>query len=96
MRPSRIAISGIGVASPFGAGRECYWDHVKQGRSGTRRIDEFDPSQFACQVAAPLPALSVDQAPRLESHPSLDAHAGDDVLRERAEARRYSRASLAA
>ena len=96
MRPSRIAISGIGVASPFGAGRECYWEHIRQGRSGTRRIDEFDPAPFACQVAASLPALSVDQAPRLDSHPSLDAHGADDMLRERAEARRYSRASLAA
>lgn len=90
----RIVISGIGVASPFGAGRECFWEHVRDGRSGTRRIDEFDPAPYACQVAAPLPPLSIDQAPRPDAHPSLDGHA-DDVLRERAEAKRYSRASLA-
>jgi 3-oxoacyl-[acyl-carrier-protein] synthase II len=90
----RIAISGIGVASPFGAGRECFWDHVRQGRSATRRIDEFDPAPYACQVAAPLPALSIDHAARLDAHAALDGRS-DDVLRERAEARRYSRASLA-
>lgn len=95
MRPDpRIVISGIGVASPFGVGRECFWDHVREGRSGTRRIDEFDPAPFACQVAAPLPPLSIDMAPRLDGPPSPDGQA-DDVMRERADARRYSRASLA-
>ena len=92
----RIVISGIGVVSPFGVGRECFWTHVRQGRSGTRRIDEFDPTPYACQVAAPLPALSIEQAPRLDPHPSLNGHGSDDPLRERAEAKRYSRASLSA
>ncbi len=91
----RIVISGIGVVSPFGAGRECFWTHVRDGRSATRRIDEFDPTPYACQVAAPLPPMSIEQAPRLSSHPSINGHGADDVVRERAEARRYSRASLA-
>ena len=30
VRP-RIAITGIGVVSPFGVGRERYWDHVTRG-----------------------------------------------------------------
>ncbi|MBA2353246.1 MAG: beta-ketoacyl-[acyl-carrier-protein] synthase family protein [Acidobacteria bacterium] len=87
--PSRVVISGIGVVSPYGVGREHYWTHVRDGCSGTRRIDEFDPSPYACQVAAPLPPLSIDQAVR------IDGDNGDDILRERADSRRYSRASLA-
>lgn len=75
--------------SPYGVGRERFWDAVRDGRSGTKRIDEFDPSPFACQVAAPLPPLSIDDA----LTPS--DLSGADVLRERADARRYSRASLA-
>src|SRR5476649_1267274 len=51
---SRIVISGIGVVSPFGVGRECFWDHVTRGCSGTRAITEFDASDFACRVAAPV------------------------------------------
>ena len=95
MRPfPRIAISGIGVVSPFGAGRECYWEQVRCGRSATRRIEEFDPAPYACQVAAALPPLSIEQAPRLEGHHGADDPHGD-VLRERADAKRYSRASLA-
>ena len=96
MRSSpRIAISGIGVVSPYGAGRECYWTQVRHGRSATRRIVEFDPSPYTCQVAAPLPAMSIDQAPKLDAHPSASNHDSETLLRERADARRYSRASLA-
>ena len=59
VRP-RIAITGIGVVSPFGVGRERYWDHVTRGVSGTRTIDEFDASAFGCQVAAALPPIAID------------------------------------
>lgn len=88
----RVVISGIGVVSPFGIGRERFWEAVAEGRTGTRRIDEFDPSPFACQVAAPLPPLSIDAALQ---HQEM-GEAADAALRERADARRYSRASLAA
>ncbi|BCS32889.1 3-oxoacyl-[acyl-carrier-protein] synthase 2 [Luteitalea sp. TBR-22] len=42
-----------------------------------------------------MPALSIEHAPRPDIHPDLDPRAVDDVLRDRAEAKRYSRASLA-
>ncbi len=43
---SRIAITGIGIVSPFGVGRERYWEAVIHGSSGTRAIEEFDVSTF--------------------------------------------------
>ncbi|MPY86407.1 MAG: beta-ketoacyl-ACP synthase II [Luteitalea sp.] len=89
----RVAITGIGVVSPYGVGRERFWDHIVRGVSGTRRIEEFDPSPFSCQVAAPLPALSVDDAPAVLAGPGADH--GHDATPERADPRRYSRASLA-
>lgn len=86
----RVVISGIGVVSPFGVGRERFWTAIREGRSGTRRIDEFDPSAYTCQVAAALPPISIDDA----AGDGL-SQAADDTLRERADARRHSRASLA-
>ena len=55
---SRIVITGIGVVSPFGVGRERFWEHVRSGCSGTRAITDFDASDFGCRVAAPVPPVS--------------------------------------
>jgi 3-oxoacyl-[acyl-carrier-protein] synthase II len=91
--PPRIAITGIGVVSPFGVGRERYWDHISRGVSGTRAIDEFDTSSFACRVAAPLPAISIDEAPVVL--PAMSVNGNGHHADDRADPRRYSRASLA-
>lgn len=58
----RVAITGIGVVSTFGVGRQTFWDHVSRGTSGTRAITEFDASGLACRVAAPVPPLPSDIA----------------------------------
>ena len=58
----RVAITGIGVVSPFGVGRERFWRHVSRGCSATRAITEFDASAFPCRVAAPVPDVSIDDA----------------------------------
>ena len=55
---SRIAITGIGVVSAFGAGRDAFWTNISQGVSGTRAITEFDASTYPCRVAAPVPPLA--------------------------------------
>lgn len=51
----RVVITGIGVVSPFGAGRELFWDRISRGVSATRPITEFEP-EGPCRVAAPVPA----------------------------------------
>lgn len=83
----RIVVTGLGVVSPFGVGREPFWHAIRQGCAGTRRMDEFDLDGMACQVAAPVPAVSIDDVPAL---------AGDDYNDPgyRADPKRYSRAAL--
>ncbi len=41
----------MGCVSPNGNGREAFWDATKKGTSGVRRIERFDPSGLAVQVA---------------------------------------------
>jgi 3-oxoacyl-[acyl-carrier-protein] synthase II len=48
---SRIVISGIGVLSPNGIGRESYFAALADGRSGIRGITQFDASSLPCRVA---------------------------------------------
>ena len=58
-----VVITGIGVVSPFGVGRERYWDHVSRGCSGISSITQFDVSDYPCQVAASVPPVSIADAP---------------------------------
>src|SRR5205823_6511291 len=85
----RVVITGIGVVSPFGVGRERFWQHVSCGCSGTRAISDFDPADFASRVAAPVGAVTIDDVPALD---------GDDIWDAgyRADPKRYSRAALIA
>ena len=81
-----VAITGIGVVSAFGAGREVYWDAIRRGQSGTRAITEFDVSTYPCKVAAPVPPVDIAEAMPL---------AGEAGPRDsRADPKRYSRAAL--
>jgi 3-oxoacyl-[acyl-carrier-protein] synthase II len=50
MKP-RVVITGIGVVSPNGVGREAFWRATVQGISGIRRITRFDPSSLPVQIA---------------------------------------------
>jgi 3-oxoacyl-[acyl-carrier-protein] synthase II len=83
----KVVITGIGVVSPFGVGRERFWDHVSRGCSGTRAITEFDASGFGCRVAAPVSQVTLDDVPPMD---------GDDIwdVNYRADPKRYSRAAL--
>ena len=60
----RAVISGIGVVSPFGIGRERFWSCARAGCSAARRIPEFEAADLTCQVAAPLPELNTPQPTR--------------------------------
>jgi len=48
----RVAVTGVGVVTPIGIGKEAFWNALLQGRSGVRRIQSFDPSPFPTQIAA--------------------------------------------
>ena len=72
MRPPAVAITGIGVVSPYGVGRERFWQHIRRGCSATRTITEFDATPYGCTVAAPVPPVSIEDAVAIDG-----AGAGD-------------------
>ena len=53
----RVWITGLGLITPVGIGREAFWAGVRAGRSPVRRIDRFDPAAFRSQVAAQVDAF---------------------------------------
>jgi 3-oxoacyl-[acyl-carrier-protein] synthase II len=83
----RVVVTGIGVVSPFGVGRERFWQHVSRGCSGTRAISDFDASDFSCRVAAPVTGVTIEDLPAVEGDGGRDPE-------HRADPKRYSRAAL--
>ncbi len=57
---TRVVITGLGAVSPLGASLEQYWDGLLQGRSGVRRITQFDASNLPCQIAGEIPDFDVE------------------------------------
>lgn len=48
---SRIVITGVGVLSPNGVGKESYFAALTTGSSGIRTITQFDASSLPCRIA---------------------------------------------
>src|SRR3989442_802742 len=48
----RVVVTGIGVVSPIGTGKDAFWAGLMAGQSGVGRITRFDPSGFDTTIAA--------------------------------------------
>src|ERR1017187_6372911 len=48
----RVVITGMGVVTPIGIGKEAFWDSLKNGRSGVGRLTYFDATDYSCQIDA--------------------------------------------
>jgi 3-oxoacyl-[acyl-carrier-protein] synthase II len=47
----RVVITGLGVVTPVGNTVETFWKNLTEGRSGIRKIQAFDTSEYDCQIA---------------------------------------------
>ena len=47
----RVVVTGIGAVSPNGVGRESFWAATRAGRSGVRRITQFDVEHLPTRIA---------------------------------------------
>jgi 3-oxoacyl-[acyl-carrier-protein] synthase II len=49
MSKRRVVITGIGVVSPIGVGKEAFWEGLIAGKNGMSAVDAFDTSEFPCR-----------------------------------------------
>ncbi len=47
----RVVITGLGAVTPIGTGISEYWNALLEGRSGIKKIEKFDVSEFSSQIA---------------------------------------------
>jgi 3-oxoacyl-[acyl-carrier-protein] synthase II len=71
-----VWITGIGVVSPIGCGRDAFRQGLLEGKSGIRPIDRFDTSPFQTQLAA-----LVDGFNARKLAPTLDVRRADLLTR---------------
>ena len=82
----RVWITGLGLITPVGSGRDGFWAGVRAGRSPVRAIDRFDPSPFRSRVAAqvddfdPLDHMPPKTARQLDRFSQFGLAAGQMAL----------------
>ena len=63
-----VVVTGLGIVSPVGNCAPDAWQAVIEGRSGIRRIEEFDTSDYAVDFAGTIEGFDVSQfVPRKEA-----------------------------
>jgi beta-ketoacyl-acyl-carrier-protein synthase II len=53
--PRRVVITGLGLLTPLGSDLEAVWAALLAGRSGIRRVTQFEPNGLPCQIAGEIP-----------------------------------------
>jgi 3-oxoacyl-[acyl-carrier-protein] synthase II len=59
----RVVITGSGVVSPLGTGRERFFAGLREARSGIRLLRSFDASDLAARLAGEVPDLCAEAVP---------------------------------
>ncbi len=52
---AKVVITGMGVVSPNGFGRQAFCRAILDGKSGVKRISRFDPGDLPVQIAGEIP-----------------------------------------
>jgi beta-ketoacyl-acyl-carrier-protein synthase II len=50
-----VVITGLGAITPIGLDMPTFWAGLLAGRSGVRRVTQFDASNLPCQIAGEVP-----------------------------------------
>ena len=57
--PRRVAVTGVGLLTSVGSGRDAVWRSLLEGRSGIGRIRAYEPTAFRTQIGAEVADIEV-------------------------------------
>ncbi|HEX2242972.1 MAG TPA: beta-ketoacyl synthase N-terminal-like domain-containing protein, partial [Gammaproteobacteria bacterium] len=60
MSRRRVVVTGLGIVSPVGSTVAKAWENILAGRSGIRRIEAFDASNFSVQISGSVRDFNAD------------------------------------
>ena len=89
MTKRRVVITGIGVVSPNGIGKENVWQAMTGGKSAVKLVDGFDVSVFNTKIAAEVRdfdpfklGLTHDEAVRMDRYVQFGVVAGNMAIQD--------------
>ncbi len=89
MKKRRVVITGIGVVSPNGIGKDAVWAAMSGGKSAVRRVTEFDVSVFNTKIAAQVTdfdpfalGLTHEEAVRMDRYVQFGRVCADMALKD--------------
>ena len=54
MQKNRVVVTGLGVVSSVGIGKDEFWKSVISGKSGISKVSFFDTKEFRCHYAGEI------------------------------------------
>ena len=78
---TRVVITGMGVVSPNGIGKDAFARSVLEGRSGIKRISRFDPTGLPVHIAGEIPEFDELMDKAQSQAPTRSLVSIDDVGR---------------
>jgi len=60
IRKRRVAVTGLGVVSPVGNGKDAFWQSLISGKCGIAQVSNFDVSTYPCKIAAEVKNLDLN------------------------------------
>jgi len=84
----RVVVTGMGIVSPFGVGRDLFWDKLTKGESGIKPITITDVSKHSVRIGGEVtdfdPALYMDkkEAKRMDRYTQLGVVAAIEAVKD--------------
>lgn len=72
MNTRRVVVTGVGIITPLGIGVEKSWEGLLAGKSGIRRITQFDSSQFPTKIAGEVEGFNPEDYIEIKEIKKMD------------------------
>jgi len=80
---TRVAITGIGIVSPFGRGKAAALDALRHGRSGIRILTNIDPADLQSKIGGEIPRdVDVSQPKNYDRFTRLALMAAEEAAQQ--------------
>lgn len=79
MNLRRVVVTGVGLVTPLGVGRDHVWQRLTQGDSGIREVTRMETSDLSCRIGGVIPHVGEDGV----TEDTAGAYSPDSVMEPR-------------